>query len=684
MSGFKIAALKRIAATTLLTLSLTLTGCGMDSPVSATAPADASALQVPTSNMRFTVQGTPGTTATTGTSYSFTPQVSPRGVNATFSILGKPAWAGFDVATGELNGTPTDSDVGDSAEITIVATDGTASASIGPFTIHTNPDPAGAPVISGTPATSVLAGQPYTFRPSASDSAGRTLTFSAVNPPSWATFNAMTGELKGTPKAGDVATYSNIQITANNGSASAFLPSFSIIVNASDRAPIIGGKPATGMVSGQAYLFAPTSSDPEGNPLTFSITNKPVWASFNHTNGVLSGTPSDANVGTYSNIAISASDASLTTALPTFSIAVSPKKSALSISGIPVTRVTSGQHYSFQPSTTGAKKLWFSIANKPSWASFSTTTGLLSGTPTAASTYANIGISVTDGKLSASLPAFSIVVDPAGQAPTITGSPPTTVLAGQAYSFQPVAADSGGNPLTFTISNKPVWAAFNAATGALTGTPTASQIGTTSGISIAASDGFLSATLPPFSITVTAANTAPTISGVPGTSVVAGNAYSFQPQAADANGNTLTFSISNKPSWATFNSATGLLSGTPSAAAVGSYANIVIAVSDGTASASLPAFSINVTQIATGSVTLDWTPPTQNTDGTALINLAGYNIYYGTSSGSLTQQIHLTGASLTTYAVQNLPAGTWYFAIKSLSSTGMESASSNTTSTIIP
>jgi len=80
----------------------------------------------------------------------------------------------------------------------------------------------------------------------------------------------------------------------------------------------------------------------------------------------------------------------------------------------------------------------------------------------------------------------------------------------------------------------------------------------------------------------------PTISGTPPANVVAGQAYSFAPSASDPGGNALTFSIVNRPSWATFSTTTGQLTGTPTAANVGSYANITISVSDGTLTARCP------------------------------------------------------------------------------------------------
>jgi hypothetical protein len=58
-------------------------------------------------------------------------------------------------------------------------------------------------------------------------------------------------------------------------------------------------------------------------------------------------------------------------------------------------------------------------------------------------------------------------------------------------------------------------------------------------------------------------NSAPVITGTPATAVTAGSAYSFIPAASDGDGDTLTFSIVNKPSWASFSTSTGELSGTP-------------------------------------------------------------------------------------------------------------------------
>jgi hypothetical protein len=272
------------------------------------------------------------------------------------------------------------------------------------------------------------------------------------------------------------------------------------------------------------------------------------------------------------------------------------------------------------------------------------------------------------------------------RAPQISGAPTTTAQVGAAYTFYPTASDADGNTLSFQISNRPSWASFNTASGALTGTPTSNNIGTNNSIVISVSDGTVSASLPAFSIQVEAApqvNLPPTISGTPPTSILAGQAYSFQPSASDPNGDGLTFSISNKPAWATFNPSTGRLYGTPGSGDVGAYTGVVIRVSDGTTTVSLAGFMVTVTQVTNGTATISWVPPTQNTDGSPLTDLGGYRIYYGTSPSNLSQVIELSNPGLTRYMVGNLSPSTWYFAMRSFSTDGAESEPSSIASKTI-
>lgn len=272
------------------------------------------------------------------------------------------------------------------------------------------------------------------------------------------------------------------------------------------------------------------------------------------------------------------------------------------------------------------------------------------------------------------------------RAPQITGAPSTTAQVGAAYAFHPGASDADGNTLSFQISNRPAWASFDPASGSLTGTPASNNIGTNSNIVISVSDGTASVSLPAFAIQVEAApqtNLPPVISGTPPTSINAGQAYNFQPSASDPNGSTLVFSISNMPAWASFNTSTGRLYGTPGSADVGTYSAIIIRVSDGTTTVALAAFTITVTQVANGTATISWVPPTQNTDGSPLTDLGGYRIYYGTSQTNLAQMVELDNPGLTSYVVQNLSPATWYFTMRAFRTNGTESEPSNIASKTI-
>ena len=174
-------------------------------------------------------------------------------------------------------------------------------------------------------------------------------------------------------------------------------------------------------------------------------------------------------------------------------------------------------------------------------------------------------------------------------------------------------------------------------------------------------------------------NNPPQISGSPASQVVVGNNYSFTPSTSDADGDSLSFGIQNRPGWTQFDVATGRLSGTPSQGTEGTYSDIRISVSDGSASASLPQFSIEVTQTALGAVTLSWTAPVTNQDGTPLTDLSYYTIYYGPESGNYTETVDVNNAGTTTYVLESLVPDTYYFAITASNNAGIESGYSDET-----
>jgi hypothetical protein len=557
--------------------------------------------------------------------------------------------------------------------------------------------PAPLPLPSNQPPTiddlstvfTVLAGSEIQVMATASDPDNDLLTFTLANRPAWVTFDTSSGMLTGTPSDAEVGSYDNLRISVSDGVNVTDGNAFRIVVNPRDapppanRPPVISGNPSTALLTGQSYDFAPTASDPDGQPLSFAIAGRPAWASFDGATGRLAGTPAAGMEGNYANIRISVSDGTASASLPAFEITVSapaaPNRPPV-IGGSPATTGREGVPYSFTPTASDpdGDSLTFGISNRPSWASFSTSSGRLAGTPAAgsAASFSGITITVSDGSVLTSLQSFSISVA-ANRAPTISGTAATTVTAGQAYNFTPTASDPDGNVLSFSISNRPPWANLSATTGRLSGTPSIAQAGIYENIQISVSDGMLTRALPSFEIEVEVANRPPVISGSPAPSIVEGQSYSFTPTASDPDGDSLTYSISNRPSWAAFSTATGRLSGTPGAGDVGDYASIQIGVSDGLLQASLAAFSIEVQQSADGSATVSWTPPTTRTDGSPLTNLAGFKLRYGNSAGNYPNTITIPNPGVTAYLVENLARGTYYFVVAAYDATGSESSNTS-------
>ena len=76
-------------------------------------------------------------------------------------------------------------------------------------------------------------------------------------------------------------------------------------------------------------------------------------------------------------------------------------------------------------------------------------------------------------------------------------------------------------------------------------------------------------------------------------------------------------------------------------------------------------------------MTLTWTAPTANTDGSPLTDLNGYRIYYGTSSGVYPNQVQVDNPGVTSFVIENLAPNTYYFVSTSINSVGVESEFSN-------
>ncbi len=312
----------------------------------------------------------------------------------------------------------------------------------------------------------------------------------------------------------------SIQVKATDSAGSQFTKSFTITVTDVNEPPVISGTPGTSVLEDAVYSFTPTVTDPDaGDTRTFSIVNKPAWASFSTATGALSGAPANADVGTTAGIVITVADsANATASLPAFSLTVinvndppvvddqtftiaENSASASSVGTIIATDVDAGDTRTFTV-TGGTGATAFSVAADTGQITVANS-ALLDFETTPSFT---LNVTVADAGALTDTAVITVTLTDANDAPVISGLPPTRVRPNLTMSFTPTVTDQDGDvPFTFSIVNKPAWALFNTQTGTLSGTPSTSQTGTTSGIVITVTDaGGASSSLPAFDLAVVA------------------------------------------------------------------------------------------------------------------------------------------------------------------------------------
>ena len=636
------------------------------------------------------ILGDPMTSVEAGSAYAFVATANdPDGDSLVFGIGGLPPWASFDTATGALTGTPPAA--GTFANVVISVSDGKASAMLPPFSITVTAAASNTrPQISGTPATTATQGVAYSFQPTATDADNDPITYTIANRPAWATFNASTGLLQGTPGANHVRTYSNIVIGVTDGKAAVQLPAFAITVAAANGAPVISGTPATTATVGTQYSFQPTATDADNNTLTFSITNRPSWATFNTSNGRLLGHPDGSEhrrVCEHRHQRQRRPSDERAAGFHDHGERAAERRACDLRHAGDEHRGRHAIHFSADRNRCGQQCAHVQH-HEPA------ELGHLQHHDRSSARNAGrcergivrqhrdqrqrrSGVRGAGGFCDHRRCAGEHCPDHFGNAgnerdgrhairiPTVRDRRPKQRVDVQHHEPADLGDIQYGNGASFRHAGS-------------------RERRLVCEHRHQRQRRFASASLPAFSITVSPApNVAPTISGTPATAVMQGTQYSFQPAAVDANGDVLTFSIVNKPAWATFSAATGRLEGTPGAANVGTTTGIVISVSDGALTSPLPAFNVTVQAVAVGSATLSWTPPTQNTDGSALTDLAGFKIYWGTSQANLPNVVTVNNPGITSYLVENLVAGTYFFAATAFDASGNESTRSNVASKTI-
>jgi hypothetical protein len=508
----------------------------------------------PTQNFTLVVDQAPtitsanSTTFTVGTSGTF--DVTASGFPApTFAESGTlPNGVSFNSSTGALSGTPLNG-TGGTFDLTITATNGVSPVATQSFTLSV----VNAPVITSANSATFLVGTAGTFDVTAIGIPAPSLSESGALP-NGVSFNASSGVLSGTPATGSGGTY-DLTFTATNGVSPAASQSFTLIA---DEAPAITSLNSATFTVGTAGSFDLTAN---GFPApTFNISGTlPNGVAFSPT-GVLSGTPLPGTGGIYN-----------LTFTPVNSVGVGPGQ-LFTLVVLEDPPITSGNSTTFTVGTAGSFTVTASGFPASTFAetgtlaagvSFSTSTGLLSGTPQAG-TGGTYDLTFTATNIVGTGPTqdFTLTVD---QAPTITSVNSTTFTVGTSGTFDVTA--SGFPASTYSETGTlPNGVSLNPSTGVLSGTP-APGSGGNYNLTLFATNGVTPVAIQGFTLTV---DEAPTITSANSKTFTVGSAGTFD---VTANGfPASTFAETGAlPNGVAFNSSTGVLSGTPLAGGGGTY-----------------------------------------------------------------------------------------------------------------
>ncbi len=477
-------------------------------------------LPAPTVTSALTASGT------SGVAFSYT--VTANNFPASFGLTGAlPTGVTFNTVTGVLSGIPV---VASNTTFNLMmSATNTSGADTKALTLTIA---APVPVITSPTTANGVVGVMLTYNTVSTNTNGTTAySVTSGTLPAGLSINSMTGVISGTPTMVGVSA---VTLTVNNGNTGSQVVTFTII-----GAPVITSLATASGSTGTPFTYNITATN---SPTSYSVTGAlPAGLSVNTTTGVISGTPTASGMTT---VTVNANNGATGSQSLTINIGLSAPSitSAVTAAGVVSTP------FSYQIVGTNSPTSYGVTGALPAGVTLNTGTGLISGTPIVGGTF-NVMVSATNATGSGSL---AVAINIALVAPTITSPATATGIGGAPFTYQITASNQ---PASFNATGLPAGLTVNTTTGLISG---ASTVTGTFSVMISATNGAGTGSA---NLMLTLTLLAPVITSPTTATGAVPAPFTYQ---ITADNFPVSFAATGLPPGLTVNTATGVISGTPS------------------------------------------------------------------------------------------------------------------------